>query len=97
MKLKANFSPQAKMDLQEIRDYIASDNVQAANKLVRDILALIEDHCGVPEIGTPRDDLKTSLRAFTHSKNYVVLYEFDSDALHVLRVVHTARDFERFF
>ena len=49
-----------------------------------------------PGIGQRRDDLASELRAFTNQP-YVILYYASADGIHVVRVVHGARDFPSLF
>ena len=91
------FSPLAVSDLEEIRDYVAERNVDAAEQL----LDAIEEACNHfghhPQIGRSRDDLIPGIRVFPVKKNYAVFYRVLADAVEIVRVVHAARDFSRLF
>ena len=91
------FSPLAVSDLEEIRDYVAERNVDAAEQL----LDAIEEACNrighPPQIGRSRDDMIPGIRVFPVKKNYAVFYRVLADAVEIVRVVHAARDFSRLF
>lgn len=95
--LEVFFSPASVTDLEEIRDYIAARNPDAAARL----LDAIEETCNRfgqhPKIGTSRDDLFPGIRVFPVKKNYAVFYRVLDDAIEIVRVVHAARDFDRLF
>lgn len=87
-------SPGSRADLNEIWDYIAADNVPAADRLAGkfdDAFALLADH---PRIGRIRDEIGPEIRSFAVG-NYVILYRAITDGVDIVRVVHGARDFGR--
>jgi toxin ParE1/3/4 len=51
---------------------------------------------GQPFVGEQRDDLTPNLRTFT-VRPYVILFYPAADGIHVLRIVHGARDFSTLF
>jgi len=70
---RIRFTPQADRDFVEIYQYIASDNIGAADRhheLLRSrCLALVDQ----PRIGTKRDEIKPGLRSIAEG-DYVVFY-----------------------
>jgi toxin ParE1/3/4 len=90
----------AQEDLRAIWEYVAQHQVEAANKLIKEIvkrLSTLRDH---PNIGRQRGELLIDLRSFV-VKNYIIFYQPVEDGIEVLRVIHGSRDidtlFERFF
>lgn len=90
------FTTPAKLDLGQIFEHIAQDNVEAAIKhrqrLEKRWMALIEQ----PRIGTKRDELKAGMRSLTEG-NHIIYYHLVPDGVEVLRVLHTAQDAKRAF
>jgi plasmid stabilization system protein ParE len=52
MSAKIRINPVATSDLQEIKSYIAEDNMDAATKVVKEIIEKIERLAEFPDIGT---------------------------------------------
>jgi toxin ParE1/3/4 len=86
-------SPQAEIDLTSIWDYIAADNVKAADAL----LVRIEEHFDMlaqtPLAGRARNELAPNLRSFPVG-NYVIFYVPVSDGIEVVRVMHGRQDID---
>jgi toxin ParE1/3/4 len=61
-----------------------------------DLLHTLELLAGQPEMGQRRDDMRRDLRAFS-MRPYVILYYPSTDGIHVVRIVHGARDFPNMF
>jgi plasmid stabilization system protein ParE len=75
------FSPRAVADLQDILEFVARQNPQAAVRLVT-----------MPAVGTRRDDLAPGIRALSHG-NYVIYFVAQAEAiLRIVRVLHGARN-----
>lgn len=83
-------------DLDAIRDSIARDNPSAANSVLEELLNTLELLAANPEIGQRRDDLQAGARAMS-IRPYVIVYRPAEDGVHVIRVVHGARDFPALF
>lgn len=88
---RLNVSPTARRDLHAVFDHIATDNPRAAATFVDRVEEACRRIADFPEMGTLREDLAPSLRAFAVG-NYVVLYRPADQGIDVLRVVHGARD-----
>ena len=95
--LEVYFSESAISDLEEIRDYIAGENRDAAIQLLDDVEATCERFAHNPKIGTRRDDLLLGIRLFPVRKTYAVFYRIHGDSVEIVRVVNTRRDFGRLF
>jgi toxin ParE1/3/4 len=91
-----SYSNKARDDLHEIRAFIAADSVDMADKFVD----RIEEKCHLlattPKIGRARFDIADGLRVFPLG-GYVIVYQEAAYGIHVLRVIHAARDFPTFF
>lgn len=84
-------SPSARRDLDEIWDYIAQDNPDAADRVLDEIDYKCQMLARQPLLGEPRDELIQRLRGITAGK-YVIYYRPVGDGIDVVRVLHAARD-----
>jgi len=94
MGVKIRVNPIAAADLQEIKDYIAQDNPDAAQKTVKDIVSKIEGLLEFPETGTllaSKIKLKSKYR-YLVSGPYYIFYIYKNKIVSVQRVLHTKRD-----
>ncbi|HST50446.1 MAG TPA: type II toxin-antitoxin system RelE/ParE family toxin [Pyrinomonadaceae bacterium] len=86
----------AEEDLKAIWAYVAENNPEAANKLIKEItrrFAILRDH---PHMGREQDKLLVNLRSFS-VKNYVIFYQPFEGGVEILRVLHGSRDIESIF
>ncbi len=86
------FTPEARIDLLEIRDYIFLDNPAAAEQLIRNI----KDKCQFlgehPKLTAPQ---KRYLNLSKHKiGNYLIFYRPDKIGVTIIRVLHASRDIE---
>ena len=90
------FTPEASRDLEEIHDYIAEENLNAAINLMN----LVEEKCQLiaqfPEMGRKREELTVALRSFSVG-NYVVFYRIHQNNIQVIRILNGACDIETIF
>jgi toxin ParE1/3/4 len=93
---RIQFTPEAARDLNEIWDYIARDNVDAASRFT----ATIEETCRLlaasPEMGRRRPELARDLRSFPVG-SYVVFYRPVGRGVEIVRVLSAARDIPSLF
>ena len=89
-------SPVAKRDLLEIWEYIADDNLEAANRVLKQIDERCEKLLFFPSVGAPRDFLIQSIRSSSVG-NYIIFYRRHDQDLEIVRVLHGARDIESLF
>lgn len=85
--------PKAYEDLFEIWDFIAADNIAAADTWIDKLDAqflLLAYH---PLIGRAREELTKDLRSFPLGR-YVIFYMPDTNGITVVRVIHSARDID---
>ena len=86
-----SIAPLARVDLDEIWDYIATDNPSAANRLLEELHQKFLLLGTQPLIGQTRQELRENLRSFSVGK-YVIYYELVDRRIRVLRVLHGSRD-----
>ncbi|GJL54767.1 MAG: plasmid stabilization protein [Nitrospirales bacterium] len=88
--------PLALQDLDDIWDYIAQDNPQAADHFID----TVEEKCRLlaefPKLGTTCDSLFPALRFFVIGK-YLLFYLPLEAGIEVVRVLHGSRDLESLF
>lgn len=81
----------AEQDYRDVWRYIASDNPDAADRLLRRIDAKLELYALNPSMGTMRDNLAPGLRSFSMG-NYLVFYRAGTDGIELVRLLHGARE-----
>jgi plasmid stabilization system protein ParE len=70
-----DFHPEAAVDLDEIWDFIAEDNLDAADKVIADILAGIDALVPFPHQGHKRPDLTSRPLRFSVVREYLIAYD----------------------
>ena len=98
--LRILIDPEADNDLNEIFNYIASDNPVAARKVYLAAAETFERLSFMPNIGRQEHFKITGLigmRMIPLSRfpNYLVFYRTTETELRILRLLHGARDLER--
>jgi len=83
--------PEAFTDLDEIRDYIAQDNPDAADRVMSEIFAAIRALVPFPHQGHRRPDLTSRPLRFTLVRQYLIAYAPDEEPLWVVAVMHGSR------
>lgn len=81
-------------DLEDIWEYVAQNDPDAANKLIKAITGkfkLLRDH---PQIGREENRLLGTLRSFPVS-SYIIFYKPFDNGVEILRILHKARDIEK--
>lgn len=86
------FSPAAREDLDDIFDYIASDNPVAAGRFVGVLKGTCKRIAEFPNIGVVRDDLAPGMRCLPVG-NYLIFYRSGDGKVEVVRVLHGSRDY----
>lgn len=87
------FHPDAFADLDEIWEYIAQDNADAADRVLAEIHSTLTLLAGSPHIGHRRPDLATRpLRFHVVREEYLVAYASDEKPLWVVAVLHGSRN-----
>ena len=92
--------PQALVDLVETAEYLAQDDVEVADRFFDAFEATLQDIRRTPRIGTIRkfrnriDVRMWFIRGFEKS---LIFYTENAEEIVILRVIHAARDYTRFF
>jgi toxin ParE1/3/4 len=89
-------SPKALDDLEEIGDYIAKDNKEAAHSFVSRLRNRCFSLVDNPQIGRNRAQLRPQLRSVTES-NYIIFYRCSPGLVEIVRILNGARDIEKIF
>ncbi len=84
--------PEAYTDLDEIWEYIASDNIDAADRIREEIYDSIGELTAFPHQGHKRPDLTTRPLRFQTVREYLIAYAPDESPLLVLAVLHGRRN-----
>ena len=71
-----DFHPEARFDLDEIWEFIRIDNLEAANRLIAEILASIDALAPFPDQGHKRPDLTSRLLRFALVRDYLIAYYY---------------------
>jgi toxin ParE1/3/4 len=89
--MRAHFTPQAEIDLEEMGDYIALDNPLRAVSFIGEIRQHCKNIADRPHHYAARSDLGDAIRICAHG-NYLIVFESLEDGALILRVLHGARD-----
>jgi plasmid stabilization system protein ParE len=89
------FTPRALNDLSDIWDYIAEDNLSAANRVESAILSACNSLARHPMLGSKRSEitlLPVRFWAVTRFPNFLVVYRPETKPLQVVAILHGKRD-----
>jgi toxin ParE1/3/4 len=86
-------TPLSRSDLQEIHDFIAADNPQAATHYLRILKEKCQQLANVPGLGVPREEY-CGLYKFPVG-HYLIFYRPSAEGIEVIRILHGARDLQR--
>ena len=89
-------SANARSDLEDIWVFIAQDNPEAADRLIRAVVSRFRLLASMPDMGRTREELAKDLRSLPVG-NYVIFYRRTTEGVEVVRVLHGARDFPPIF
>ncbi len=90
------FSAEAKTDLAEIWEYIAQDNLDAADRWIARLREAFDTLARVPGIGHKREDLTDFPVLFWPVGAYIVIYRTQRDRVEVVAVTQGSRDIPSF-
>lgn len=101
MKL-ARLSPRAEQDLESIHNFIASDNPEAAARVRATILNTADFFARNPELGRLIRNASSRHAQIRWSvvprfRNYLIFYQPFRESIIVIRILHAAQDWTRFF
>ncbi len=83
--------PEAYTDLDDIWEYIAADNQDAADRVREEIYETIRSLVAFPRQGHSRPDLTSRPLRFHSLRDYVIAYAPDEKPLAVIAVLHGRR------
>lgn len=86
------FHPEARTDLDEIWEYIAHDSLDAADRVVAEILAAVHDLIRLSGMGHRRSDLASRPLRFIVVRDYLIAYAPEASPLCVVAVIHGRRN-----
>jgi len=84
----------AETDILSIMNYIGQDNPAAALKWQAEIFRIFELLGDRPGIGMHHDEVRMGLKTFPRG-NYLIVFKTVRNEAHILRVVHSARDWPK--
>lgn len=87
----AEFHPEAIVDLEEIWDYIAMDSIDAADRVVADVLSAVDAVARFPEQGHKREDLTSLPLRFLVVRPYLIAYAVRPQTVWIVAVMHGRR------
>ena len=90
-----NLSRQSVADLLEIWEFIADDNLDAADRLLDKFYAAFTSLAEMPTMGHIRVDLTSHDVLFWPIDSYLVIYKANSDPLQIIAVLHGKRNIKR--
>ena len=85
-------APEALQDLQDIWNFIAADNPEAASALQEEFFRAFDGLAAMPGKGHPRKDLTDREVLFFRVRSYLIVYRSDSTPIQIVAVLHAARD-----
>jgi plasmid stabilization system protein ParE len=85
------FHPEAETDLDEIWEYIAADNIDAADRVSAEIRQALDNLVRFPHTGHRRTDLTNWPLRFITVRDYLIAYAPDEKPLWVIAVMHGHR------
>jgi toxin ParE1/3/4 len=89
------FADSAKADLLDAWLFIAEENMDAADGVIDAIHQEAQTLSLQPMMGRERPELAQGVRSWPTSTRYILFYEPFDDGVHVLRVLHHARDIQK--
>jgi plasmid stabilization system protein ParE len=87
-----DFHPEARLDLDEIWEFIRTDNLDAADRLIVEILSATDAVVQFPDRGHRRPDLTSRPLRFITVRDYLIAYAPNEKPLWVVTVMHGRRD-----
>ena len=86
------FHPEALLDLEEIWEFIRGDSLDAADRVIAEILSAIGALVPFPSRGHKRPDLTSRPLRFILVRKYLIAYAPDEKPLWVIDVMHGRRN-----
>jgi plasmid stabilization system protein ParE len=82
----------AKRDVNDIWEYIAADNIEAAGRVLDALESAMLKLAKNPSIGHWREELADKRHRFFLVHSYLIVYRHEAEPLQIVRVLHAARD-----
>lgn len=82
----------ARQDVSDLWDYIADDNIEAANRVLEALETAMLKLAKNPGIGHLREELADQRHRFFLVYSYLIVYRHQTKPLQIIRVLHAARD-----
>lgn len=86
----------AEADIKNIALWIARDSVESALKWAADLDEKLRTLAQVPGSGTDRGKLRPGMRSSPFG-NYLIFFKRVRNGIQIIRVIHGARDYTRYF
>ena len=87
--------PEALQDLHDLWDYIAGENLDAADRVIDTLFAAFERLAVMPGLGHTREDLTDQPLRFWTVGAYLVIYRAERTPLEIVAVTRGGRDIPR--
>jgi len=84
--------PDAYADLEEIWEFIAADNVAAADRVIGDVFEALRTLGDSPNIGHRRPDLTSKPVRVFRVRDYLVAYAPDETPVWIVAIIHGRRN-----
>jgi toxin ParE1/3/4 len=85
------FHPEARLDLDEIWEFIRKDSLDSADRVIAEILGRVEGLVPFPNQGHQRPDLTSRPLRFALVRDYLIAYASEEKPLWVVAVMHGRR------
>jgi plasmid stabilization system protein ParE len=85
-------TPRAAQDVNDVWNYIADDNIEAADRVLDALHKAIFKLAKNPAMGHWREDLTDRRHRFFLVYSYLIVYRCETKPLQVIRVLHAGRD-----
>jgi plasmid stabilization system protein ParE len=85
-------TPRARQDVDDIWDYIANDNIEAADRVLEALEEAMFKLAKSPGMGHWREELTDKRHRFFLVYSYLVVYRHETKPLQIIRVLHASRD-----
>ena len=84
--------PAAFSDINEIWEFIAADNLDAADRILNEFRESIQKLVDFPEMGFRREELTTRPLRFFPLRDFLIAYAPEEKPLLVVAVLHSSRN-----
>lgn len=89
--MELEISPLAQLDLEEIADYIARDSPTNADRFIESLQFQCHKLARAPFAYVARPEVGEGIRSCSYGR-YTIFFRVDEPMVHVVRILHSARD-----